>query len=309
MKALRLGSVESTLLYMFYLTNIKKVCNIKDDLISSNYWLIPHFYYSSGFYDKLFEKVLTNNNNEKESIDEWIIKWTTNNNVIKMYNSENFQIYFINILNILKNCDGIELLIRGFNNSLDFYYEEFINYFKCKIDIKYKLCDDISIYYCENTLRNFYLLSENKTLLIVNSMSELMKLQYDSGNLHKINENFPKLNKIVKYTIPYTFFNDGPNNNLFETVDIFNNDINNLEFDCAIVSAGAYSCLIADNIYKNLNKPVYIRGGYLLSDFGILCKRHKDQNNYQFDKLKYWINVPDKYKPENYLKIEGGCYW
>jgi hypothetical protein len=25
---------------------------------------------------------------------------------------------------------------------------------------------------------------------------------------------------------------------------------------------------------------------------------------------EYWImNIPDEYKPNNYMKIEGGCYW
>ena len=144
-------------------------------------------------------------------------------------------------------------------------------------------------------------------------MSELMKFQYDKGNIHKINENFPVLTNIITYTMPYTFFNDGPDNNIFETLNKINNDINNLDFDCAIVSAGAYSCLIANNI--SIDKHVIVIGGHLLHMFGIICKRHASPlSGYTFNNIEYWINVPDNYKPdnykpENYLNIEGGCYW
>lgn len=300
MKSYRLGSAESTVIFMYYLINIINICNIEDPLISCNHWLIPHLYYSSGYYDKSFEKVPFNETSPI-SIHEWIAK----SDVISMFNSHQFQKYCKQILDILNECDNLEIIIKFFNNELDYYKDDFIKYLKCKNDTKHYVCEDQIIYYSEYLLNSFI---ENKNLLIINSMSELMKLQYDSGNLHKINENFAIINNIVTYTMTYTFFNDGPDNNIFETVDSINNQINNLNFDCAIVSAGAYSCLIANHINVILNKPVLIQGGHLIHNFGIICKRHKE-GNYIFNNLEYWLNVPDNYKPANYLNIERGCYW
>ena len=33
-------------------------------------------------------------------------------------------------------------------------------------------------------------------------------------------------------------------------------------------------------------------------------------NQNKINNPEYWIlNIPDEYKPENYMKIENGCYW
>ena len=55
---------------------------------------------------------------------------------IKMYYSHNFQLYLKDIINILKDCDYLDLHIKKFHNKLDNYIDEFIEYLNCKNTIK-----------------------------------------------------------------------------------------------------------------------------------------------------------------------------
>jgi len=306
MNLYRLGYAESTILFMYYLTNIINVMTMEDPLIEAYHWLIPHLYYSSGFYDKTFEKTdIDTNTNEIISIHHWISLHKKNS--MRMFNSECFQLYLKTILKILHKCDTLDLNLYNYNNELDNYKEGFIAFFNSKNIFGYSYCkmnelllrDDI-----QNTLYSFIL---NKNILIINPMSELMKNQYDSGNLHKISTSFPIVNSIITYKMPYTFYNNGPDHSIHETVKKINEDINHLSFDCAIISAGAYSCLIAHHI-DNMNKPTLIIGSHLLYLFGIITGRSK-ACQFTFPNEEYWLNVPEEYKPKSYKNIEGGCYW
>jgi hypothetical protein len=107
-------------------------------------------------------------------------------------------------------------------------------------------------YTFDSVLNEFNEFVKNKNVLIINPMSELMKQQYDSGNLSKIN-NF-QIKSIKCYTNNYTFLNNTINSNnkstklnSFEYVDSIMEDINKIECDCVVISCGAISSLIANS--------------------------------------------------------------
>ena len=120
---------------------------------------------------------------------------------------------------------------------------------------------------------------------------------------------------MIYYTTPYTFFNNGPDNNILETCNKVYEDIEKLkdDFDIAIISFGAYSNLLAHYININLNKDIVTTGGNISTWFGILNVRTKEfhiKNNVILDNEEYYITeVPEEYKPKDYMKIENGCYW
>jgi hypothetical protein len=296
---------------MYYLTNIINVVTIEDDSIKCLHWLIPHLYYSSGFYDKNLDSVASYSNGDVNiliSCNEWSIK----NNPIKMFNSSCMQLYLQKLIAILHNCEALELNLFDFKNTVDDYLENFIKFFNSNITLGFclkklpnNLLMDNGYYVIKDMLYSFI---QNKNVLIVNAMSQLMKNQYDSGNLHKISCDFPIVNNIVAYKMPYTFFNDGPDNSIHETVENINKDINDLDFDCAIVSAGAYSCLISNYIHNTMNKKIMIIGGNLLHLFGIITCRSKEQG-LEFNNIEYWLSIPEDCKPIGYKNIERGCYW
>ena len=123
--------------------------------------------------------------------------------------------------------------------------------------------------------------------------------------MEKITPTFPPVKKINFYKMNCTFLNDGPHDSILKSAEIICNDIKDIDFECAVVSAGAYSSLLFDYIVNTLHKQCYVIGGQLSFHFGIKTKR-----NVKFNQInEYFIDVPDHLKPLHYEKIEGGCYW
>ena len=57
-------------------------------------------------------------------------------------------------------------------------------------------------------------------------------------------------------------------------------------------------------------KSTCVVGGDLNTYFGIASKRFYDFNKGNIENKEYWIiDIPDEYKPNDYKKIENGCYW
>lgn len=251
---------------------------------------IKWFYTTSGYYDK--------------NINSYYMNAKHENNI----DPENYKKYFNLIYNFIKCSNfcypGIHFnkntpVFKSFYKSLNFEREHWYDYFFNKI--------------------------KNYKLLVISPFAELFKKQYKSGNCHKIYDNFPKLKRINFYSNIYTFLNKGPHNNIFETVDFLVNEIQNKhkekKYNMVVISAGAYSTLLAEKFY-NLNKNVFVLGGELQGIFGIMSNRQKQDNQLNIynpvnisyesnqENKKYWITeIPDKYKPHDYMKIENGCYW
>ena len=156
---------------------------------------------------------------------------------------------------------------------------------------------------------------KNQKILVISPFSPLIKLQIDNGNCKKIYPNTPDIQKTLIYKFPYTFFNNGPDNNILETNEkIFNDIIKTVEndYDNVIISCGAYSCILAEK-FTEINKNVLTVGGDLQTFFGILNGRTKEyykKNNIELNNKDCWIlEIDNEYKPEGYMKIENGCYW
>ena len=114
-------------------------------------------------------------------------------------------------------------------------------------------------------------------------------------------DNFPKI-EIEPMQFPYTFLNNGPNENSFETIDLIFDKIKKIQFDLAILSCGAYAVLLGERIHNSLKKDAISIGSKITQMFGI--------DPLKKDKSEGWITeIPEKYIPSCYLKIEGGNYW
>jgi hypothetical protein len=208
-----------------------------------------------------------------------------------------YNLYFETLLNFIKNSDVF---------CYGCHYDKSSNVFL-------KLIQFI------NAKNNFYITKDvffkfmnNKSVLFISPFAELFELQYKSGKCTIINPEFSTLQNALFYTNIYTFFNNGPHNNILETTDIIYNDIlKNVHehYDAVIISCGAYSNLLA-NLFHKKNKDVLTIGGDIQFYFGILNNRRKKGIDItSFDKNVWITEIPDKYKPTDYMKIENGCYW
>ena len=277
-KILRFGFTEFTLLFCYWYQTfynnktIMKTNNINE--LKKN--MIKWFYTTSGYYDNT---IISNYMNAEHK-----------NNIDPLLFNKYFEISF----NFIQNCDSFSFGIHY--NRDDEVFKEFYNNLNIKMIHGHEI---------------FFNKIKDKKILVISPFAKLFKLQFESGNCKKIYNNFPNVNKIYFYTNIYTFFNKGPHNNIFETVDFLIEDITkNIpdDYETVVISGGAYSILIAEKFY-NLNKSVYTLGGELQSFFGVLNSRSKSQqkilNNIEF----YITDIPEEYKPEGYMKIENGCYW
>lgn len=118
-------------------------------------------------------------------------------------------------------------------------------------------------------------LVDGKKILVVSSIATL------------IAEKYPKLD-IVPFDTPQTHFNKGDDKNAFETLDRVMIALPK-EFDFALVSFGPYGCFVVDRLTRMGKSAATIGSGiYDLFPVG---------------------EIPEKYRPKNYQKIEDGRYW
>ena len=277
-KILRLGFTETTLLFIFYLENVchyninKQTNDLKINMIK---WL----YSTSGYYD---------NTVVSKYMDA---KHTSNDTIV--YNK-----YFNTLLEFIKDSTLFNYGIHEHDEQCAFF--KFLDYLNYK---KFTTTDK----------QLFFSFIKSKKILFISPFSELFKQQYDNGNCIKINNEFINLINPQFYTNGYTFFNNGPHNNILETAEYIYTDISNnfSDYDGVVISCGAYSNILAKYFYDN-SKHVFTIGGELPHYFGILNERYKKCMDYKFehlDKNAWIINIPEKYKPIDYMKIEDGCYW
>lgn len=275
---LRLGYSESNLLFCYFLENILKIDNLNYINLQKN--LINWLYTTSGFYDK--------------KINGEYMKFDYN----ECINSIVYNEYFKRLLKIIKEYNGpVQILIYddwiGDN-------KKYINDFKLYVN-KTNINSNLQLIELYNNI-------ENKKVLIINNLGILMKHQYESGNLKKCYAFCPNITNIEYFNPGYTFFNDGPDESILDTVDKLCQQIDLIlnNIDIVIISVGAKSLLLADYIYNIKGKPVLIIGGNLTNFFGINSNRHTKQNILTNE---YFIDIPNELKPIGYEKIEGGCYW
>jgi hypothetical protein len=279
-KILRLGMTEGTLLYIYWLNKYQKIINVK--LLNDKNSMIKWLYTTSGFYDKKIEGNYFN--------------------VVQLKDTNVYTKYMESILDSLKNADILSFQHHDIGNPFNKLMPKFFSI----------LSPQKKEYITQEILFDFM---KNKNILVISPFASLFKSQIENGNCKKIYPYMPDIGKISIYHNIYTFFNDGPDNNILETVEKLVADIkkiDNDQYDSAIISCGAYSNLIAKELY-DIDKNVLTIGADLQPYLGVSnsrVKEYHEKNNIQINRPECWIReIPDDYKPKNYKKIENGCYW
>jgi hypothetical protein len=270
---------EFSLLFMYWLNKYKQINT--NEVIQSKITLIKWLYSTSGYYDNTINSTYMDARHTENDTETYIK-------------------YMETLLDFIKNSNNYKFCFHNFtlHNEMD--------EFKLLINPK------TSCHINQSIIFDFI---KNKKVLIISPFSPLIKEQIIGGNCKKIFDNTPSVDAIYTYTFPYTFFNKGPHNNILETVECTYDEINqtiSTEYESVLISCGAYSCLIAKKMYDN-GKNVCTIGGDLQSMVGILNGRTRAyyiKQNKEIPNKEYWItNIPENYKPTDYMKIENGCYW
>lgn len=188
----------------------------------------------------------------------------------------------------------------------------------CRFENSIKLQN---IYSCSNTINvdwydlytsidhpNFWLRSlSGKKILIISSINASIKAQINNFPLIH-NTNYSLSNSIIYYDCPETYFiEERKLSTWFDTFNKIKSDISNIEFDVAIISAGAYGHPLAAYVKTMGKQSINICSGiYVL--FGIKNKAQTVIRRISSNYNDYWI-YPIKNVNRHYMDIEKGGYW
>jgi hypothetical protein len=149
---------------------------------------------------------------------------------------------------------------------------------------------------------------KGKKVLIVHPFVNSIKKQHK--NLHLIfNGTFPDFN-LVTYK-PFNISEHGRNEkfNWFEKLEEMKKDISDLDFDVALVAAGAFGFPLAAHIKKIGKQSIHV-GGALQLFFGIKGKRWENREHKNFFN-HYWVYPSDAETPPLKIRLDydKGDYW
>jgi hypothetical protein len=285
MKIVRLGMTESDLLFLSYVSRYGNLDNETKKRVSKIIMTMVNWLYTtSGYYDK----------SVKGSYFNFDVTALT----------LNYSKYIKHLAESVSNCFEARFILHdGFiTNLFNMHKDSFLKH--------YNITNYKSVYGIKfaDQIDSVFDLMNGKKILVISSFAGLIKDQYNSGNVYKIYDHFPKVQSVETVKFPYCFFNNGPHNNYFETLDAVFEEIKNIDFDIALLGCGAYGHMLCNLIDGELKKDAVYVGGNIQTIFGILNEREKNVNNPEIN--EYWItDIPEEYKPPNYKMIENGCYW
>ncbi len=151
---------------------------------------------------------------------------------------------------------------------------------------------------------------EGLKVLIVHPFTDSIYKQYiqNRSNLFKDQKILPKFQlKLLKapQTLPgdnYIF------SNWFKTLDALTEEINQMDFDIALIGCGAYGFPLASRIKKIGKKSIHLGGATQLM-FGIKGKRWDQEPVFMNLYNEFWKYPSITEKPKGYFGIDRGCYW
>ena len=151
---------------------------------------------------------------------------------------------------------------------------------------------------------------KGKTVLIVNPFSKTIEEQYKTAR----DKHFPNPLVLPDFNLKtYKCVQSiaGSKTQFASWVEAYEHmcdELSKIEFDIAIVGAGAYGLPLCAHI-KSIGKKAIHMAGAIQILFGIKGLRWKEHEIISKFYNEYWTTVPEEDTPTNYRQIEGGCYW
>ncbi len=154
---------------------------------------------------------------------------------------------------------------------------------------------------------------KGKKVLVIHPFADSITSQYARRELlFKNKETLPDFELLTFKPVQSMADNKSeyPYKSWFEALESMKEQIKNIDFEIAIIGAGAYGIFLADYCKKLGKKAVHV-GGATQILFGIAGKRWDIEYTYIRDNYynEYWVRPSENEKPKGSVKVEGGCYW
>jgi hypothetical protein len=150
---------------------------------------------------------------------------------------------------------------------------------------------------------------EGKRVLVIHPFSDSINKQYTKREYLFNNQSIlPKFELITIAAVQSIAGNKTEFNNWFEALEHMQIQINDIEFDVALIGAGSYGLPLAAYV-KDIGKIAIHMGGATQILFGIKGKRW--DNDPFISKLynEYWVRPNYSEIVPHSEKVEAGCYW
>lgn len=150
---------------------------------------------------------------------------------------------------------------------------------------------------------------EDKIVLVIHPFDVSIQNQYSKRDkLFKDKRVLPKFELKTLRAVQSFAGNKTKFDNWFDALDWMCEEVSNIQFDVAIIGAGAYGLSLASFVKEIGKKSVHL-GGVTQLLFGIKGKRWEEQNYLQKLCNDYWVRPLPSETPEDYQLVEQGCYW
>ena len=150
---------------------------------------------------------------------------------------------------------------------------------------------------------------KGKKVLVINSFTDSIEYQYKRKELLAKSKDYvlPDF-ELLTYKTYVTQVGERPGEfkNFFQVLDKMLNDINKINFDVALIGAGAYGFPLSVEI-KKMGKIALETCSRTPLFFGVYGERDVKQGIEEY-MTEAWIR-PMEEPPKKYKDIEGGCYW
>ena len=147
-----------------------------------------------------------------------------------------------------------------------------------------------------------------KNVLVVHPFSDLIKSQYLRRKLLFENQSIlPEFN-LITFKSVQSVSGNSRFANWFEALEYMKSEIDKIKFDICIIGCGAYGFPLAAHV-KRMGKIGIHMGGCLQILFGIKGRRWDNMKLINKFYNEHWVRPTLQDRPDNFLKVEDGCYW
>lgn len=151
---------------------------------------------------------------------------------------------------------------------------------------------------------------EGKKVLVHHPFEETIKNQYQKKEKLYKNENILPNFELKTIKAVQTIAGEKSEfKDWFEALESMKNQMNNIDYDVAIIGCGAYGFPLASHA-KKMGKIGIHLGGVTQLLFGIKGKRWEEWKHYtelRKNEGESWVYANEI--PKDYKKVENGCYW
>ncbi len=205
------------------------------------------------------------------------------------------QFFYINIA-AMERID----VLGSYLESEDFFKEELKQTRKINIDGYY------APFYFKNPWTKVL---KGKRVLVIHPFEKSIQRQYQRKELIWQDKDLLPVFELITIKAEQTILGQPCEYaNWFEALESMKKKMQVIDFDIALIGAGAYGMPLAAYA-KELGKQAVHLAGWTQVLFGIKGKRWIDMPSVEKYMNEYWVNPLPEEVPQNFKKVENGCYW